>query len=106
MPKIDLKPYHTYIVEKYTKPKRFNIIWKLVYNTDRWRKMRINYLGKNPICEVCNKNLATEVHHKIPISNAGSNVEMIYKLGFDVNNLMSICKECHILIHNESNRNK
>ncbi len=106
MPSLDLKAFKTYDDTVIVESKKDNLIWKLIYNTGRWRKMRINYLGKHPICEVCNKELATEVHHKIPISTAGRNLSRIYELGFDKKNLMSICKECHKKIHNERNRNK
>ena len=54
----------------------------------------------NPICERCNKALAIDVHHKIEISS-GINEEEYKHIGFDTNNLMALCKDCHKEIHNK-----
>lgn len=75
-----------------------------VYNTRIWRSLRLNYLIENTLCEKClikNKiTLATDIHHLYPISK-GVTKEEKQIIGFDVNNLMSLCKACHIDIHNE-----
>lgn len=55
----------------------------------------------NPICEQCKKELAIDVHHKIPIST-GNSILAYKQLGFDENNLMAVCKSCHKLIHNKN----
>lgn len=67
---------------------------KLVYDTPYWTKLRLSYLMEHPVCECCGNALATEVHHKIELKRATSDEEMI-SLGFDVNNLMAVCSECH-----------
>lgn len=76
----------------------------MVYNSKRWRDLRIEKLTNNPLCERCDENdvltLADQVHHKQPIST-GVSLEEKCKLGYDYNNLMSVCDECHKEIHNE-----
>lgn len=74
-----------------------------VYNTQRWKRLRLNYLKQCTLCEVCladNKIvLAEDVHHKVYLSTA-STKEGKQVLGFDVNNLQAVCKDCHKKIHN------
>lgn len=60
---------------------------KATYNTKRWQILRRHKLGLNPICELCDKNLATEVHHIVPIAEGGEE--------FSLPNLQSLCKPCH-----------
>ena len=86
----------------YNAPKQDNIIHQTIYNTDRWRKLRLNYLMYNPICERCNEVLATDVHHinKIPKTD---NLVLMQQIGFDENNLMSLCRECHKIKHARKN---
>lgn len=104
MPTIELKEYKSYAYKKARKQvKTFS--YKHLYNTRRWRELRLNYLMQNPICERCKFNLATEVHHIIPLSNANGNVERLHRLGYDPNNLMAVCTQCHHEIHNELNDN-
>lgn len=54
----------------------------------------------NPVCEKCNNALAIDVHHKIEIST-GRNEAEYKQIGFDSNNLMALCKNCHKAIHNK-----
>ncbi len=88
-----LNPVHT--------SKKDNKIHSLVYNTDRWRNLRMAYLMQHPVCELCEKALAIDVHHKTEISTGKTDVE-IKLLGFNANNLMALCKECHKKIHNNN----
>jgi len=81
--------------------KRNNKIHSAVYNTDTWRKLRINYLMVHPICEQCKNALAIDVHHKTEIST-GRNEQEMKQIGFNPDNLMSLCKECHKTIHNNT----
>lgn len=73
-----------------------------IYNSRIWRNLRISYLMENPLCEECLKNNkvvgAIDVHHKIPISR-GKNLEEKRIIGYDYNNLKSLCKDCHKLQH-------
>lgn len=74
------------------------IAQKYVYNTPLWQKLRIEKLINNPLCEICEENsiikAAEEVHHMIPFMR-GKDIAEIQWLGFDYNNLQSLCKKCH-----------
>lgn len=79
-----------------------------VYNSSRWKKLRIAKLMKDPLCEMCLQKgiitAATDSHHKISfLSTDDSNKRL--ELAFDYDNLMSICKVCHQLIHNGKKNN-
>lgn len=58
------------------------------YDTARWSRIRRMKLAQNPVCEVCNRNLAEEVHH---LQTARDHPE----LRFTLSNLQSICGSCH-----------
>lgn len=85
------------------------MVMKNVYNTSLWRKLREWKLSEEPLCEICKKKdiitPACEVHHKIPIME-GNTIEEIQQLGFDPENLMSLCQECHRNIHNDIRKHK
>ena len=53
------------------------------YDT-RWRKLRKMILNDNPICEICERKPAREVHHL-----NGDSRDNCYE------NLQALCKECH-----------
>lgn len=69
---------------------------KEVYNTHQWRKIRERVLKASPLCEVCNKNFATEVDHIVPLIKGGE--------AFSIENLQSICYHCHKLKTNHEKR--
>lgn len=91
-------------VNNYVKHDKAKDIYRYVYNTTRWKKLREAYLMQHPLCEMCEKdgkvNEATEVHHIVPISNANDELGM-KELGYNPNNLMALCEECHHKLHNE-----
>lgn len=70
----------------------------LVYNTGRWTTLRNIKMQNNPICECClTKSIITpaqEVHHIVPFMT-GADINQKLWLGFDYNNLESLCIECH-----------
>jgi len=84
--------------KKIITPKINNLNHSAVYNTTTWRELRLYYLSKNPLCEICKENdkitLSQEVHHKIQIST-GKTKEEKQEIGFDINNLQALCTECH-----------
>jgi 5-methylcytosine-specific restriction protein A len=61
-----------------------------------WKKIRAAYIAANPLCEICKRSgkltPATLVHHKIKLSDGGTN---------DWRNLMSLCDACHSRLHAE-----
>ena len=68
------------------------------YQDKRWKIVREEKLRLNPVCEQCEAagrtRSAEEVHHMIPFMSAKS---AMYRdrLAFDIDNLESLCIECH-----------
>ena len=64
--------------------------WHRGYDA-RWRKLRLWFLARNPLCADClargRTEAAAEVHHVIAISKGGKRL--------DPGNLMALCKRCH-----------
>jgi len=64
----------------------------------QWNKLRTTYMMNHPMCEVCNKQFAEEVHHIIPVLENPD-------LKYTVSNLQAVCRQCHYEIH-KRNRNE
>lgn len=66
--------------------------WHFLYDTKRWKALRLFHLGTEPICRKCKEveriTPAAIVDHIIP--HKGS-----IDLFFDDTNLQSLCKPCH-----------
>ena len=66
-------------------------IYKTVYNTRRWQRVRANHLLHFPLCDQCMNNKrttqATVVDHILSIRQGGG--------AWDVMNYQSLCKEHH-----------
>jgi len=81
-----------------TESKRDNLNHIAVYNTTTWKALRIEKLKKDPLCEVCLKKgrveSARDVHHKKPISTGKTKADK-QGLGFNFDNLQSLCTQCH-----------
>lgn len=64
------------------------------YHSTPWRKVRKVKLMEQPLCEVClaqdKHTKADMVHHKIELRSPNG-----WKHRLDLNNLESICYECH-----------
>lgn len=92
---------------KYDSNKRDNLNAVAVYNTGTWRKLRVEYLKEHPLCGRCEKKgflkLAEHVHHIVELSN-GKNLMEKRTIGFDMNNLEGLCKECHTQHHINKNK--
>lgn len=101
---INLKPIYT--VPLTPKPKTAKqeerAKW---YAKTEWRKLRKIKLMSDPVCEVCNEQLATQVHHKVSFLTGGNEEEKLSLL-LDYDNLQSICPTCHQHIHNKTVKNK
>lgn len=59
-----------------------------LYGSARWQRLRKIKLAKNPMCEICNRQLAVQVHHLL---KARDNPEQ----QFNMSNLQSVCLLCH-----------
>jgi 5-methylcytosine-specific restriction protein A len=74
------------------KPRAYSMpaIAKL-YNTTRWRKLRLLFIKENPVCAMCKKNnrltAAKLVDHIKPVSEGGSFTAW--------SNLQALCDKCH-----------
>lgn len=86
---------------KKPKPEMYAFDKYRIYNTSKWKKLRLKKLRRNPLCEVCKNTLATEVDHIIPFSKGFTDIQKL-RLGFDYTNLQSICHECHLAKHGKS----
>lgn len=53
-------------------------------------RVRKTYLLLHPLCELCSKSIATDIHHK-----AGRWKERLT----DAENFMALCRDCHEHIH-------
>lgn len=68
-----------------------------IYATKKWKKLRLVKLMQNPLCEKClHKGIITpavDVHH----IDSFMNYEGVKRkeVAFNINNLESLCKECH-----------
>ena len=74
-----------------------------IYQSQRWRMLRIAKLSDTPLCEMCGRKgvvrPAVDVHHVVSFMSTDDDVRR-KALAYDYNNLMSLCKECHQFIHN------
>jgi hypothetical protein len=70
--------------------------YKLYLETKHWRDTRNKKLSKKPICEICNKEKAVQVHHLRYNDENGRTVLYREDVDFD---LQSVCSNCHKLIH-------
>lgn len=72
-----------------------------VYQSLRWKQLREAKLMSQPLCEVClaegRVTPAEDVHHIDSFLNYSGTLRLWKAFGYA--NLMSVCKECHGLIH-------
>lgn len=67
--------------------------------SEAWQIRRENKLKEEPVCRMCGRNEANQVHH-MTYSEAIFPVGKISILGSETPDmLMSVCKKCHKLIH-------
>lgn len=73
-----------------------------IYQTARWRTLRLVKLADSPLCERCATEgrvvPAIDVHHIKSFTSTDDPIER-KRLAYDYENLMSLCKECHRDIH-------
>ncbi len=70
-----------------------------IYNSKKWKELRKSYISEHPKCEICGED-ACQVHH-IKRFSTGKSKKEIEKLAYDYNNLMSLCKHCHLSKHHK-----
>ena len=72
-----------------------------IYQSQKWKALRVAKLAEQPLCEVClSKDKITpaiDVHHKDSFLNY-EGLERLAK-AYDSDNLLSVCKSCHSYLH-------
>lgn len=61
---------------------------KAFYTSKRWRRVRLQKLRRNPLCECGCNQLAEEVHHKQDRKDRPD-------LAYELDNLEALTKACH-----------
>ena len=83
--------------------------WNKFYQSKAWKKLREAKLHDHPLCERCLENdiikAATCVHHDYEFSNGITEQEQ-WEIFLDYDNLVSLCDQCHQLIHKTRWKNK
>lgn len=73
-----------------------------IYQSARWKRLRQVKLEQNPVCECCLKRGRVadteDIHHIISFVGV-RNEEERYRLAYDIDNLLAVCKQCHAAIH-------
>lgn len=59
-----------------------------LYNSPKWKELRLHILGNRPVCQACGKRPAEEVDHEV--RHKGNP-----KLFWDPGNLVALCPRCH-----------
>ena len=60
---------------------------KAIYHTRRWLLLRRHVLHHHPICQHCDRELATDVDHITPLDHDGD--------PWALANLQALCNRCH-----------
>lgn len=72
-----------------------------IYQSQRWKALRLAKLSEQPLCEVCllidRITPSVDVHHCDSFLNY-QGLQRIEK-AYDYDNLLSVCKECHSFLH-------
>ena len=69
--------------------------YNLYLCTNHWKEIRAKKLGRTPLCQVCKKNIATQVHHLRYNDENGKTILYHEKL----EDLLSVCEICHKDLH-------
>lgn len=74
-----------------------------IYMSTRWRKLRDLKIKNDPLCEMCLEDgvvtPAEDVHHIVSFMSVTDKHSRAY-LAYNYNNLKSLCKKHHQLVHN------
>lgn len=74
-----------------------------IYNTARWKELRLTKLRQDPLCERCKEEgritPADDIHHITSFMSSNDFHQRRF-LAFDMNNLKSLCDKCHQREHN------
>lgn len=86
---------------------RHNDKWNKYYQNRQWKLLRDYYMSLHPICADCaiegRSVPADECHHKIPFSTGATHEEKMQLL-LDPDNLVALCRTCHMKRHGYLNK--
>ena len=81
---------------------RHNDKWNKYYQNRQWKLLRDYYMSLHPICADCaiegRSVPADECHHKVPFSTGETETEKMQLL-LDPDNLVALCRSCHLKRH-------
>lgn len=77
-----------------------------LYQTKSWKSLSKWFRMNNPICMQCNKQAAVHVHHILSPFAKGLTEEEKYDRLLDLDNLLSVCQECHNELHGQGEKQK
>ncbi len=66
--------------------------WQHLYNTTRWRKLRLIHLGADPLCRMCADEGCIKAAAVVDHIKAHRGDETLF---WDQRNWQSLCKPCH-----------
>lgn len=79
-----------------------------IYNSERWKRLRAWKFANDPLCEECliqnNTVPAEDIHHIVSFMSTDDLTQRNF-LAYDYDNLQSLCKQCHAIIHNSKKAN-
>lgn len=67
------------------------------YSTSVWKSISYQMRKQHEICQLCNKNKSTEVHHIFPFMHQFEDVRE--EVFLDKDNLICLCTDCHHQVH-------
>lgn len=77
-----------------------------LYNNKQWKTLSLWFRMENPICQMCNEKLTSDVHHILsPFEQGISQAEAMRRL-LDPTNLICLCRNCHNFIHGNVKKKK
>lgn len=81
-----------------------DITYSRLIGSKKWKRLRLLYLQKHPLCEICLREgrttIAQEVHHVKPVSSGRNEAEK-RMLAYSTDNLQALCEKCHRKVHEE-----
>lgn len=96
-----IKKYQTRKKDKSTN--MYDAERRKIYMSTRWRTLRDLKIKNDPLCEMCLEEgivtPADDVHHIVSFMSVTDKYSRYY-LAYDYNNLKSLCKKHHQLVHN------
>lgn len=76
-----------------------------IYQSREWKELRKKLQMERPLCENCLKKgiirPMEDCHHKLSPFVRGLSEEEKYRRAFDENNILCLCRDCHIKEHHK-----